>query len=466
MPGESDIFKTNIEAMCRRLLGRDNEVSKLRRLTGGANMESWLIGYGGNEYVLRRMPPGLTDVTNFERIDLAAEARIIEAAGAEGVTVPKICGALVPGDDLGNGFLMEKIGGEALPHKIFRNDSYASAVSGLTGACASELAKIHALDADAFTGILEHKAPQDMMQQLKTRFEGLKAMHPVISAALFWLENHLPEPRASAMLHGDFRMGNLMVDKKGIAGVLDWELAHIGDPAQDLGYLCTPSWRFGNYNKTVGGFGELDDLLTAYADKSGVHIARRDIYFWMIYSSLWWALVCYSMADFWRSGADRSLERIIIGRRASECMIDVLLLLEDVQRISAGVLDWKLPEEPEYSGRPYAAELVGALSEWVTDGVIPTTESRDLFQARVARNGLGMLEREARLAPEFSRRRAKRLGELELDAPELCKQISSGQLVLSDDGVLMHLRHSVLEQIAIDQPRYAGMASALKKWTQ
>ena len=59
-------------------------------------------------------------------------------------------------------------------------------------------------------------------------------------------------------VHGDFRCGNLLVGPDGLRGVLDWELAHAGDPAEDIGWLCAPAWRFGGAGE-VGGFGALDD---------------------------------------------------------------------------------------------------------------------------------------------------------------------------------------------------------------
>jgi aminoglycoside phosphotransferase (APT) family kinase protein len=80
----------------------------------------------------------------------------------------------------------------------------------------------------------------------------------------------MPPPAELRLVHGDFRHGNLMVHaERGLAAVLDWELAHLGDPMEDLGWICVNSWRFGNIDKPVGGFGEYADLFAGYELREG-----------------------------------------------------------------------------------------------------------------------------------------------------------------------------------------------------
>ena len=425
-------------------------------------MESWLIEYGGKVFVLRRMPPGMSALGG---IGLSSEARLIKAARDGGVKAPLVCGILKDGDDLGSGFLMEKIEGETLPHKIFRDSSFSTAVQNLTQDCAAELAKIHAMNVEGFADILDAKSPQQMIDSLYSDYKASQCPIPVFEAAFSWLRENMPEDRANTILHGDFRMGNLMIDKTGITGVLDWELAHIGDPAQDVAYLCTPSWRFGNYHKTVGGFGDLDAFLEAYSSHGGLSIPKADIQYWMIYSSLWWATVCFSMTNTWRNGEDRGLERIVIGRRVSECKVDVLILLEEAMGITAPKIAWKLPSDPEHIGQPDEAELLTALIAWDSEVVIPSAEGHALFQARVARNALGILKREASYAPIFAQQQSTRLDKLGLNTESLCAKLATGGLRLSNPDVLNHLRYGALEALSIDQPKYAGLQAALNDWT-
>ena len=65
-------------------------------------------------------------------------------------------------------------------------------------------------------------------------------------------------------MHGDFRHGNLIIGPDGVRAVLDWELAHLGDPMEDLGWICVNSWRFGEIDKPVGGFGTREELFAGY----------------------------------------------------------------------------------------------------------------------------------------------------------------------------------------------------------
>jgi aminoglycoside phosphotransferase (APT) family kinase protein len=130
-------------------------------------------------------------------------------------------------------------------------------------------------------------------------------------------------------VHGDFRNGNLLVDEDGLVAVLDWELAHLGDPLQDLGYLCANVWRFGS-PLPVGGFGDYADLFAGYASVTGETPPMRDIHYWQVHAALSWGMVCLLMLHMYRSGQDPSLERAAIGRRLSEAEIDLLLLLEEV----------------------------------------------------------------------------------------------------------------------------------------
>jgi aminoglycoside phosphotransferase (APT) family kinase protein len=235
--GVDALFEQDVIAMCQRLSGEIHALGALRRLTGGANMESWRIDYGPHSWVMRRNPPGLEDTAGEERsgIDVESEALVIRAAISSGVTAPTVIGALCPADRLGSGFVMARIDGETLPHKILGNSDYAAALAGLTKQCATELANIHMTAIDALPPGIAHVPTAEMVATLATRYAVTEAAIPVFDLALRWLSDNLPAQRAGVLLHGDFRMGNLMIDHRGIAGVLDWEQAHIGDPGTGFG---------------------------------------------------------------------------------------------------------------------------------------------------------------------------------------------------------------------------------------
>jgi aminoglycoside phosphotransferase (APT) family kinase protein len=157
----------------------------------------------------------------------------------------------------------------------------------------------------------------------------------VFELALRWLKAHAPAGDiALAPVHGDFRNGNLMVDERGLVAVLDWELAHLGDPMEDLGWLCVNSWRYGRIELPVGGFGTRAPLFDAYAAAGGVVDAQR-VHYWEVFGTLKWGVICQSMAHAYFTGAERNVERIAIGRRASEAEIDLLALLAPRERKAA-----------------------------------------------------------------------------------------------------------------------------------
>ena len=143
------------------------------------------------------------------------------------------------------------------------------------------------------------------------------------------LKRNAPPPVAPVLVHGDFRNGNLMIHPDdGLRAVLDWELAHIGDPAEDLGWICVNSWRFGAYDKPVGGFGQYEQLLEGYNAAGGRDISVERIQYWQMLGSMKWGIMCMTMYQSFATGADASIERAMIGRRTSETEIDLITLLE------------------------------------------------------------------------------------------------------------------------------------------
>ncbi|QLC23809.1 phosphotransferase [Parasphingopyxis algicola] len=460
-------FETQLAAFCARLFDEDAEIANLRRLTGGANMESWGFDYGTRKLVLRRAPGSGERSEELARISMESEARLIALACDRDIAAPPMLGILEPDDGLGKGYLMARIAGETLPHKILGNPEFAEAEQVLARQCAMELAKIHAVPLDMLPANIPYDETAAVLADLGERYRDSGAAMPVFDYALRWLEDHLPAPGEPRLLHGDFRMGNLMIDGNGIAAILDWELAHIGDPAQDLAYICTPSWRFTRHDRPVGGFAEIEPFLAAYAEAGGAPVDRARFDFWLIYSTLWWGVCCLGMTEIWRSGRDRSLERVVIGRRVSEVEVDLLLLFDPVVGESKGrTIEWPPPEPPARDGETHSAELLEALIGWDSDEVIPNAKGRDLFQARVAKNAMGMLQRETELGPIFAARQQERLDGLGLTVDGLRDGLADGSLSPTDPALLAHLRLTALERLSIDQPKYPGLAAALKQWSR
>ena len=465
MRGED--FEKKLAAYCAETFGADGELGQLRRLSGGASMESWGFSYGGEQLVLRRLPDGLSaDDDGLRGVPLATQADIIELARGEGVTAPQVRGRLRPEHRLGDGFIMTKAEGETLPHKILGNPDFAEAEDNLTGQCARELAAIHRIPVESLPASLDYFSPAELIRLQKDKYDEIGGQIPIYEYAFHWLNENAPGASDRKLVHGDFRMGNLMIDHHGLSAVLDWELIRLGDPVQDLAYLCTPSWRFGHYEKLAGGFDSAESLLQAYAEASGKNVDAGRFRFWLIYSTLWWGVACMVMGQIWRSHGDRSLERTVIGRRVSEVEIDLALLFEDIMpgRLCTS-LNWSTPGEKAVTGETGYDELLTALGEWNSGTVQPDLQGHDKFQSRVAGNALGIARRQAAWGPGFRDAAQARLGAIGHDHEQLCTGLANGDIEITAPGIWNHLRLSALERLSIDQPKYAGLKVALNKWS-
>jgi aminoglycoside phosphotransferase (APT) family kinase protein len=431
-----------LEGVMARLTGQTSAISGLRRLTGGANMESWAFDWGGEGFVLRRAPGDALMAGRSYGHEV--ETRVIRLARAHGVLAPEVVGDLVAEDGLGSGYVMRRVEAEVDPRAVLGRPA-----PNLLGDLARELARLHAIPVDEAPDALARDDPAAMVAALRARFLGYGGDRPVMALALAWLGAHVPPPAPPVLLHGDFRIGNLMADARGLAAVLDWELCHVGDRHQDLAFGCITSWRFGWIDRPAFGIGALDDLFAAYARESGVAVDHARFDFWLVYSTLWWGLCCLEMAEIWRSGRDRSLERAVIGRRASETEIDLLLLLEaeapDAERARITLPPLAAPRR---TGEPSHVELLEALAEWIGQDVKAKASGRDRFQAAVALNALGMLMREGADAHDAA----------------LSADILAGRATLATPGLLARLRRETLTKLAADQPKYPSLAKARTAW--
>ncbi len=323
----SDVLAAGLTGLLRGVLQQPAlEVHDLRQLSGGASRETWAFEVAGvdgpaRQLVLRRDPPASP------RPELMAlEARAIVAAAAAGVPEPEVLAAGTDTATLGAPYIVsEFVAGETLARRILRDDAYAAARPVLAAQCGELLARIHSVPLEQVPGLESY----DPVVRLQERLAALGWASPTLELALRWLEQHRPPSAGQALVHGDFRNGNLIIGPDGIRAVLDWELVHAGDPMEDLGWLCVRAWRFGS-DLPVGGFGTREQLFEAYEAASGVAVDPRVVLWWEVLGSTSWGLGCMGQAQRHLNGTTRSVELAAIGRRVCEQEYDVLLLLEDV----------------------------------------------------------------------------------------------------------------------------------------
>ena len=309
-------------------------VSGLRVLTGGASRATWAFtaetDTGPRELILRIGPPDEIHA------GMELEAAALTRAAATGAPVPHVLIAQDSAAALGNPFLVcDFVGGETIVRRIHRALDDASRTD-LLGQCATALAAIHRADP---TGIgLE---ASDQLDDWHGQLDQMADTTATFEWAFRWLAAHRPDPSPKVLVHGDFRMGNLIVDvtdhsanlaagpEARLAAVLDWELTHSGEVYEDLAWFCIRAWRFGAPTTLgAGGLGSVEDFLRAYEDASGTAVDRSAMHWWLVLSTLRWGVICRYQAERHLSWQTRSVELAAIGRRVCETEFDLLTLME------------------------------------------------------------------------------------------------------------------------------------------
>lgn len=329
---EREAFQHKLEAAVRRHLGAPGEVRALVRLTGGAIKTTWsfdaVVGTDTLPLILQQSPParlGAAPERATPSIYGAHEAALLQAALRAGVPAPRVRIVLDPDDDLGEGTVTERVAGETLGRKINTDARFAAVRPTLAAQCGSILAAIHRIDATGLDFLVEQTA-RDQLAAYRILADAYDHPLPAVELSLRWVAENLPKPPRTCVVHGDFRNGNLIIGEDGVRCVLDWELAHIGDPMLDLGWLCLPTWRFGG-PLPVGGFGHRDDLFRAYERAGGASVDPAHVRFWEAFGCIKWALMSMQMGLGALHGARRNVEAVAIGRRIEEPLLDFLDLI-------------------------------------------------------------------------------------------------------------------------------------------
>ncbi|QQS11538.1 MAG: phosphotransferase family protein [Rhodospirillales bacterium] len=327
-----------LTTVCARYFGAPCAVEGLFRHSGGASRQTWgfdaVVGGARQKLVMRRDPPAppggkpSSPAENSLALDRGTEFEVMRAARAHGVPVPELLFQLRPGDGLGDGYVMRHVDGSAIARNLLREPRYAEARPRIVGQLGAILARLHAVPVAAAPP-LGVSSPAHLLAGLRRVLDAIGEPHPVFELAITWLERRIPPTGAPRFVHGDFRTGNYLVDENGVSAILDWEIAHLGDPLEDLGWLCIKSWRFGAIDKPAGGFGTREELWAAYAAAGGDPVDPARARWWEIFGTVRWGVICINQAWKHLSGAEKSMELASIGRRAVETEVDLLQLLAE-----------------------------------------------------------------------------------------------------------------------------------------
>ena len=444
----SDASDQSLAELLAEVLPGTVHVAELERLTGGASRETWRFTADGRPLVAQLQREG--DVR-----DMLVEASVVGAAGAAGVPVPSLV-ASGRREDGGAFMIVEAIDGETIARKIQRDDEFSAARDSFAAQCGAALAQTHAIDPDSIDGLVA----TDQIEQYTAVLDELGQAHPVFELTRNWLLENRPSDARRCLVHGDFRLGNLIVGTDGLRAVIDWELAHIGDPMEDLGWMCVKAWRFGGAGP-VGGIGSREELFAAYEAAGGSGVNPAAAHWWEVLGTWKWGIMCIGQADAHRSGRARSHELAAIGRRVCENEFDLLDPNGlDLFGLSEHEVAPSAPVAPvEYDSGPHdvptAVELLEAVREWIEGDLRDGTEGRLQFHGRVAANVLAMIERELTIGPPQAERHRQRLAELGVASDrELADAIRHGRLDQPAGKVELALYDAVVDKLRVANPRY------------
>jgi len=323
----TDALAPKLAGALQAALGAGTFVENLRALTGGASRTTWafdaVTGGQRRSLILRTGPPD--DV----HAGMELEARAQAAAAAAGAPVPHVLVADDAVGALGNPFLIcDEIAGETIVRRIQRTLDKGEGAAGrarLLVQCAEALAAIHRADPNV-SGIDR----EDQLAQWRDRLDDMGDTTATFEWAFRWLAANRPAPSPPCLVHGDYRMGNLIVDGSGLAAVLDWELVHIGEYYEDLAWFCIRAWRFGApADHGAGGLGSVENFLHGYENAGGATVDRAAFHWWLVLATLRWGVICRYQAERHLSGQSRSVELVTIGRRVCETEWDLLNLLDN-----------------------------------------------------------------------------------------------------------------------------------------
>ena len=318
-------LKKNLENLLKKNFNTV-KVTCLEYLSGGSSNETWKfqISSGSNkeDFILRRSFGSSSPLAILK----SEEAEIQRLVYKEGAPVPEIIAVADKDSPLGDAYIMKYVDGETIARKILRDEKYKLVRKNLAFECGAAIAKIHKVPIKKVKG-LQNKSAKDLIDQLHDTYKSFQHPLPVFEYTFKWLKEQDFGSQRYNLVHGDFRLGNIIVDEHGLRAVIDWELAHIGNPIQDLGWICVNSWRFGQSENIVGGFGQIKDLLKGYSSISKNDITNEQIKTWQIFGTLRWGVICLIQTFAHLIGENNSVERAAIGRRVSETEIDLVDML-------------------------------------------------------------------------------------------------------------------------------------------
>jgi aminoglycoside phosphotransferase (APT) family kinase protein len=321
----------------QRVAGDGANVGEPWLLAGGAMHDSWAVDATASgqprELVVRVSPAGRADHEKTRR-----EFEVLGVAFARGIRCPEPIA--VDECESGEDYLvMSRIGGDTNPRRLVADERYTAMHRRLIEQLAEDLVKIHGMmpaDVALAPNMRSPAAGEDPLcfqrraVEEAYRHDMLNA-HPAIEWAFRWVDRQIagldaPE-RGPCVVHGDFRIGNMLYDEDGLTSILDWEGTHVSEPEEDLAWFCTRVWRFGRNEREAGGIAGREEWLDAYDRVSrSPPVSRQRVAVWEVLQNIRWCAITMMQARAHLDGHTNSHELAAIGRRTAETELEVLRL--------------------------------------------------------------------------------------------------------------------------------------------
>lgn len=331
----------DLRPFLRREIGDESApVTGVRQLVGGASRDLWTFkvetgATGGDaaavrQFVVRRHMRDLSDAST----GIEIECGVMSAAYEAGVRLPRPYYHGVDADGFPF-FIMDFVEGETLAPRLFRREAFADARGKIARQLGEFLAPIHRIDCQGQLKEVLGEAPTEnpaksSFDQYVENYRRIAANpHPVFELAFRYLEERMPRGGEICLVHGDYRLGNVVFGPEGIRSILDWELAHYGDPMEDLAWTVVRAWRFGHDDKPVAGLGSREELHAGYRAAGGGPIDLGRAKWWEVYGNLRWGIITLMQGSHFLNRSTRDLEKGAIGRRAVEVEAELLYQIQE-----------------------------------------------------------------------------------------------------------------------------------------
>lgn len=264
-------------------------------------------------------------------LSMADEAAVRTVARDHGVPVPEVVAVCVDESVLGGQFFVSEFhDGETIPRRLLRLVAEVGHGQHIVAQLGDAFGRLHAIDPSLAPAAMA--APTEpvaaALDGVTVAIANLLQPEPAFSYVLRWLREHRPtEPTTRRIVHADVRTGNIIVDRTGLRSILDWETAKIGDPIEDVAWVCTRMWRFGEDHMTVGGLGTVDTLRDAYMAAGGTWDDER-FRWWRVLVTMRWGTGLAGQAAMHLDGRFSSVVMAASGRRVAENAYDALMLID------------------------------------------------------------------------------------------------------------------------------------------